>query len=118
MTVLTQDTAREFLGNSSVSEKYKLFMKGVQLSQLDFDYSLVEGEISTMQNTISRKEESLKDLELKEKDAKDTLRVFQRSAALEEKVNLLRNHFVWAQVKDQEAVFTAEDFLMKGCCGE
>jgi structural maintenance of chromosomes protein 6 len=104
MTVLTQDTARQFLGNSSVGEKYKLFMRGVQLSQLDTDYSVVEGQVSAMEATIKSKVESLDILKELEREAKNRLQVFERSAAIQEKVKRLQNHFVWSQYKAQEEV--------------
>lgn len=102
MTVLTQDTARQFLGNSSVGEKYKLFMRGVQLSQLDTDYSMVEGQVSAMEATIKSKVESLQILKELEREAKNRLQVFERSAAIQEKVKKLQSHFVWSQYKAQE----------------
>jgi structural maintenance of chromosomes protein 6 len=104
LTVLTQDTARSFLGNSSVGEKYKLFMRGVQLSQLDTDYTMVEGQISTLNGTLEAKREALRELELNKEKWTNQVQVFERSAEIEEKVRSLRNKFAWTQVKDQEKV--------------
>ena len=115
MTVLTQDTARQFLGNSSVGEKYKLFMRGVQLSQLDTDYSMVEGQVSAMEATINSKVESLEILKELEREAKNRLQVFERSAAIQEKVQKLQNHFVWSQYKAQEEVTVFVMLLTTDC---
>ena len=107
MTVLTQDTARQFLGNSSPGDKYKLFMKGVQLSQLDTDYNMVEEQISALENTLEAKKEALEDLHEKEKSWRMKVKIFEQSAEIEGKVRTLQNHFAWSQVKAQEKVLQA-----------
>jgi structural maintenance of chromosomes protein 6 len=104
MTVLTQDTARQFLGNSSAQDKYKLFMRGVQLSQLDTDYTMVEGQISTLQITLDNKTGPLNDLKELEREWRTKVRIFDRSAEIEENVKNLQNQYAWSQVKDQENV--------------
>jgi len=104
MTILTQDTARLFLGSSSPADKYRLFMKGVQLLQLDADYTMMEGTVSTMQNTLESKAEALD--ELKENDRRwgSQLQIFERSAAIEDEVRKLQNMYAWVQVKNAEKV--------------
>ena len=104
MTVLTQDTARQFLGNSSATDKYKLFMKGVQLSHLDTDYSMVEGQISTLEQTLESKGNALATLKANEQHWKLKVRIFERSAEVEARIKRLQNQFAWTQVKDQENV--------------
>ena len=104
MTILTQDTARQFLGNSSSMEKYKLFMKGVQLSHLDNDYTMVEGQISTLEQTLESKTDALATLKANEQYWKTKVRIFERNASVEAKVRKLQNQFAWTQVKDQENV--------------
>ena len=109
MTVLTQDTARSFLGNSSVGEKYKLFMRGVQLSQLDTDYTMVEEQISTLEATLEAKRESLQHLKTLEAEWRGKVNIFERAAGMEEKIKGLQNHYAWSQVKEQEKVVTPVD---------
>lgn len=104
MTVLTQDTARQFLGTSSSTDKYKLFMKGVQLSHLDTDYSMVEGQISTLEQTLESKADALATLKANEQHWKTKVRIFERSANIEERIRNFQNQFAWIQVKDQEKV--------------
>lgn len=104
MTVLTQDTARQFLGNSSVGDKYKLFMRGVQLSQLDTDYTMVEEQIATLEATLSSKKDALSALKANEEDWRTKVKVFERSAAIEDQVKNLQNQYAWSQVKEQEKV--------------
>jgi len=104
MTILTQDTARQFLGNSSSAEKYKLFMRGVQLSQLETDYTMVEEQISTLEATLESKREALNTLKTMEEDWRQKVKIFERSAAIEDDVKNLQNQFAWTQVKEQEKV--------------
>jgi structural maintenance of chromosomes protein 6 len=104
MTILTQDTARQFLGNSSAEDKYKLFMKGVQLSQLDADYSIVEEQISVLMNTVETKETALSELKSIYDEWKVKLDIFKRSAEIDGKVKGLTGQYVWSQVFEKEEV--------------
>ena len=104
MTVLTQDTARQFLGNSSTKEKYRLFMKGVQLTQLDNDYQEVEEQIVSTENTLTTKMDALQDLKRREEEARTKVRVFEAASRIEEEISTLQKHYAWGQVKAQEAV--------------
>jgi hypothetical protein len=104
MTILSQDTARKFLGESSSHDKYKLFMKGVQLSHLDTDYTMIEGQISTLEQTLESKTDALATLKAHEQYWKTKVRIFERSASIEAKVKNLQNQFAWTQVRDQERV--------------
>lgn len=47
MNILTQDAARQFLNQATAAQKYKFFIKGVQLEQMDNDYRIVQ-ETSTL----------------------------------------------------------------------
>jgi structural maintenance of chromosomes protein 6 len=42
MTILTQDTARQFLANSTAQQKYSFFLKGTQLERLKLDYTKLD----------------------------------------------------------------------------
>jgi chromosome segregation ATPase len=104
MTVLAQDTARMFLGNSSVDEKYRLFMKGVQLLQLDADYAMMESTVTTMETTLESKKEALQELRNNDRRCKAQLQIFERSTEIENQVRLLQKKFAWVQVKGAEEV--------------
>ena len=41
LNILSQDNARQFLNSSTKNQKYKFFIEGVQLQQLDNDYRLI-----------------------------------------------------------------------------
>ena len=79
-------------------------MRGVQLSQLDADYTIVEEQLMTTEGILATKKEAYDDLKQKENDWKTKRDIFKRSAEIEKKAKMLQNHFVWSQVKTQEEV--------------
>jgi ATP-dependent RNA helicase DDX6/DHH1 len=102
MNVLTQDMARQFLNNSSPTEKYKFFMKGTQLEHLDGDYLQIEQSIDTIDQELFQK---LKDVELLEEDmrkAKSLLLLSNKHDTLRAKIKGLSDQMAWAQVEEQE----------------
>ena len=57
MTILSQDTARMFLANSTPKDKYQFFAKGTQIDQLDINLKKLQSNIESAVNAISTKEE-------------------------------------------------------------
>ena len=57
-----------------------------------------------METTLETKKEALDDLHEKEKTWRMKVDIFKQSAAIEEKIRTLQNHFAWGQVKAQEKV--------------
>ena len=57
MTILTQDTARLFLANSTSGQKYDFFMKGTDLSALGKRLSELNEHIEGITDSVQRKEE-------------------------------------------------------------
>jgi chromosome segregation ATPase len=106
MTVLAQDNARMFLGTSSMDDKYRLFMKGVQLLQLDADYAMMEGTVTTMETTLESKNEALQELRQNDRRCRSQLQIFEQSTEIENQVRLLQKKFAWVQVKGAEEVTT------------
>lgn len=104
MNVLSQDSARQFLSTSSAAEKYKFFVKGVQLEQLDQDYRLIEESVDQTEEKIRTKRQDSKDLKRRRDDAKKKLEYSDRGDALRENIRNLRNQMAWAQVEEQERV--------------
>ncbi|CCJ28575.1 unnamed protein product [Pneumocystis jirovecii] len=102
MTVLTQDTARQFLGNSTAEEKYKFFMKSVQLIQLNNDYNLINETIETTANVIKTKKEGLNLLKQSVDDARARFQETFRIREMYEQLDKLKDEMAWAQVEEQE----------------
>lgn len=104
MNVLSQDMARQFLSTSSPNEKYKFFIKGVQLEQLDRDYNATEETIDHIEHKLSGRKEDLKVLGSRRERAKARLAMSDKHESLRERARNLRNQMAWAQVAEQEQV--------------
>ncbi|BFZ60848.1 Structural maintenance of chromosomes protein 6 [Saitoella coloradoensis] len=102
MNVLTQDTARQFLSTSSPHEKYVLFMKGVELSQLDRDYTVISESLETTNHVLRSKEGALEGLANAEEEALKTHKDLQRTRDMHAELEKLKKQMVWAQVKERE----------------
>lgn len=104
MNVLSQDMARQFLSSSSPAEKYKLFVKGVQLEQLDQDYRLIEEFVHQIDEKITTQERNLSILRNNRDAAKRRLELSDRQDLLRERIRDVRNKLAWSQVVEQEKV--------------
>ncbi|EXJ89788.1 hypothetical protein A1O3_02855 [Capronia epimyces CBS 606.96] len=104
MTVLSQDQARQFLGSSGQGEKYKFFMKGVQLEQLDQDYRVIEEQQENIRAKIEDKLPDLDDLKKKYERAKNKQEISQKYDSMLDKARDLRRVMAWAQVVEQENI--------------
>lgn len=107
MNCLTQDMARQFLNNSSELEKYKFFVKGVQLEQLDQDYQLIEDYVDAIENTLGTRMEDVDVLKRKAQDAENKFRTAEKHDSLRQKLRNLANQMAWAQVEEQERNLTS-----------
>ncbi|KAI9373218.1 hypothetical protein BJX61DRAFT_503862 [Aspergillus egyptiacus] len=104
MNVLSQDMARQFLSSSSPAEKYKLFVKGVQLEQLDQDYRLIEESADQIEEKLRSKEQDITILRSRRDAARKKLEISDQQESLRNRIRSLRNQMAWAQVEEQERV--------------
>ena len=102
MNVLTQDMARQFLNNSTPSDKYKFFMKGTQLEHLDGDYLIVEQNLETMDQDLWKKLEDLKVFEERAEKARERLRQSEKQENLRQRIKTFENMQIWVQVENEE----------------
>jgi chromosome segregation ATPase len=102
MNVLSQDMARQFLSTSSPADKYRFFVKGVQLEQLDQDYRLIEESADQIEEKLRNREQDIRIL----RDLKDTadrrLEKSDQQESLRRRIRNVRNQVAWAQVEEQE----------------
>ncbi|KAF9990791.1 Structural maintenance of chromosomes protein 6 [Mortierella antarctica] len=103
MNMLSQDAARQFLQSSTPDEKYRFFSRGTHLSQLSGDYETVRECIETMQVTLKSKNEDVGELLELAKAAQARFKDSQQAAALELKVDELKNQVAWAQIEELES---------------
>ncbi|OQV03429.1 RecF/RecN/SMC domain-containing protein [Cladophialophora immunda] len=104
MAVLSQDQARQFIASSSPVEKYKFFMKGVQLEQLDQDYRLIEEQLDNISAKIAARAPDLKVLKGKADSAANKLALSDRYEAMRDRLRDYRRQLTWAQVTIQEDI--------------
>ncbi|EXJ73278.1 uncharacterized protein A1O5_03038 [Cladophialophora psammophila CBS 110553] len=104
MAVLSQDQARQFIASSSPVEKYRFFMKGVQLEQLDQDYRIIEEQLDNISAKIAARAPDLKVLKSKADSAANKLALSDRYEAMRDKLRDYRRQLTWAQVAIQEGI--------------
>jgi chromosome segregation ATPase len=104
MNVLSQDMARQFISGSNAAEKYRFFVKGVHLEQLDQDYRIIEENLDNIEAKIEAKKPDVKILEEKMEKARDKLALSERHNGILNKIRDYRRQLAWAQVEAQERI--------------
>ena len=104
MNVLSQDMARQFISSSNAAEKYRFFIRGVQLEQLDQDYRIIEENLDNIEAKLSENWPDLKILEEKKDKAKNKLALSERHNGILDKIRDYRRQLAWAQVEAQERI--------------
>jgi len=111
MTVLSQDMARQFLSNSTPQEKYKFFMKGINLDQLRGDYDLLKKSQQTIHVTLRSKNEDIKELRDDMEVAKKRFELIAQTNDLRREVEKCLDKHAWAQVQERENVRRSSTLL-------
>jgi chromosome segregation ATPase len=109
LNVLSQDNARQFLNAASASQKYKFFIEGVQLEQLDRDYRLVSEYLESSEEKVPLQEERVG---LAKKDwerAKRLSEMIQNHQQARRRFRLLTSQLAWSQVSDEEKRLAERD---------
>lgn len=104
VNVLTQDMARQFLNTSSELEKYKFFIRGVQLEQLDNDYILLTDSLDAVDGRLDTIEDDCKILHDDFKRAEAKFNISQQQDGLRGRFEAMSRQMAWAQVEEQERV--------------
>jgi chromosome segregation ATPase len=102
LTVLSQDNARQFLNAATPAQKYKYFVSGVQLEQLDNDYKMSQ---DTLDKTLILRDDLNERIEQVKKDMEEAQRLSDtasKNQSLREKQRLYRHQLAWSQVVEQE----------------
>lgn len=109
LMVLSQDNARQFLNSATPAQKYKYFVSGVQLEQLDNDYKMSQ---DTLDKTLMLREDLNERVALVEKEMEEAARLAQtaeKNQSLREKARIYRHQLAWSQVVQQERELEARD---------
>ena len=104
MNVLSQDMARQFIGSSSAADKYKFFVKGVQLEQLDQDYRIIEEIVDNIECKLEARSPDVEILRGRMEKAKSRLEMSDKANSMRDKQRHYRRQWAWAQVETQERI--------------
>lgn len=104
LNVLSQDSARSFIGDSNPTAKYRFFLKGVQLEQLDMDYQLLGERLANMEVKLERKEGDVKSLESVKEQKRQTKEIAERREGMRDRMRDIARQIAWVQIKEQENV--------------
>ncbi|RUS90138.1 hypothetical protein EGW08_002105 [Elysia chlorotica] len=102
VSILNQDTSRNFLNSKSAGDKFKFFMRATQLEQMSQDYGEVHRHMQCTWQDIDCKKQTLCKMN---KEVKVWQSKFKNLAALSElkvKVTKLKNEMAWALVVQKE----------------
>ncbi|KAK3906263.1 hypothetical protein C8A05DRAFT_29899 [Staphylotrichum tortipilum] len=103
LNVLSQDNARQFLNASTKHQKYKFFIEGVQLQQLDNDYRLISENLEQMEAKVPDQEERVKHAAAQLEKAKRMMEELEGNRQVRNKLRTLRFQLAWCQVFTEEA---------------
>ena len=102
MNVLTQDMARQFLNNSTPKDKYKFFLQGTQLENLNRDYQQIEQSLELMYAKASVKETDLAILRKRMEDLASRARRAESLERMRAKEAEIAHQAGWARVQEEE----------------
>jgi chromosome segregation ATPase len=102
LNVLSQDNARQFLNASTKIQKYKFFIEGVQLQQLDNDYRLISESLEQMVAKVPDQEQRVKHAKVELDKAQRLMNELEGNRQVRNKLRTLRYQLAWSQVVQEE----------------
>jgi chromosome segregation ATPase len=103
MNVLTQDMARQFLNHSTPKDKYKFFLQGTQLENLNRDYQQIENSLESMNSKAELKEADLGKLRKDMEELASRARRAENLERMRARETELAHQAAWAKVQEEEA---------------
>ncbi|GAM83237.1 hypothetical protein ANO11243_012230 [Dothideomycetidae sp. 11243] len=102
LNVLSQDDARQFLSNSTPRDKYKFFLKGTQLEQLDRDYRLMHEYIDQIEANTEQRTEDMEILKRRLQAAEEKKKLMDQAGTIRQRYTEMSWKHAWAQVEEAE----------------
>jgi len=102
LNILSQDNARSFLNSANKYQKYKFFIEGVQLQQLDNDYRLIAENLDMMVSKIPDQEEMVNRAREDFEKAKRLRESLEGARRIRAKAKVVRAQLAWIQVENEE----------------
>jgi structural maintenance of chromosomes protein 6 len=112
LSVLTQETAKKFLVNSTPQDLYEFFMRATQLEQLSFDYAYSLDRMKSMQNSLNATKRSWPALEESIENLGIELKAISEQKEMTQKVTELNAEILWANINDQELEIREKEELI------
>ncbi|KAI1441623.1 P-loop containing nucleoside triphosphate hydrolase protein [Annulohypoxylon stygium] len=109
LNVLSQDNARQFLNAATPVSKYKYFVQGTQLEQLDQDYQLLQETLEANETKLLAYNENIAYLGQKSEKAVRLRDAITKSAEMRRQSKIYSNQLAWAQVLDQETLLQEKE---------
>lgn len=113
MAILTQDTARQFLANSTPADKYKFFLKGTQLEKLMHEYEMIDEKLDTCATILNRKREQIPEIEAEVAELDKKWHELEEARNLEIKISNLHKEKFWAGIQDYEAKIRDKEAILE-----
>ncbi|ORY79506.1 P-loop containing nucleoside triphosphate hydrolase protein [Protomyces lactucae-debilis] len=102
MNILSQDFAREFLAQSTPTTLYALFMKGIDMSQLEADHNLLNEQIATTTTILETREAGVAALKEQVDAAEKMFATTESARKTNEELDAIKDEMAWAQVVEAE----------------
>jgi chromosome segregation ATPase len=107
MALMTQETAKSFLSNSTPEDKFRFFMNATQVAHVLRDLGAVSSQIENITTGTEHKAQSLPALRAAMEEARAALNDLQAMRNLEVEADALKKELFWAIIRDQEAVIAS-----------
>lgn len=102
VSILNQETSKNFLNSKSPHDKYKFFLKATQLEQMKIDYSMANEQKEITREIIEKKEQSLPILEAEVLEWEQKYKSLTAIKELQNKIKDLKDSMAWAFVMEKE----------------
>ncbi|KAI1333465.1 P-loop containing nucleoside triphosphate hydrolase protein [Xylariaceae sp. FL0016] len=109
LNVLSQDNARQFLNAATPATKYKYFVQGTQLEQLDTDYQILTEILDANEAKLSEHHENISYLKERYEKAVKLRDAVGKSAEMRIRSKVYQKQLAWAQVQDQEDILKQKE---------
>ncbi|KAN0019793.1 hypothetical protein ACTFIU_003015 [Dictyostelium citrinum] len=102
MSILTQDTSRQFLNSAGPQDKYKSFLMATQLDKMTKDYITIREHIDKIKDMLSQKVVVIQELEKKVREYQKEYKDLEQMVGLERKISEFKNQLAWSFVVESE----------------
>ncbi|KYQ91623.1 structural maintenance of chromosome protein [Tieghemostelium lacteum] len=98
LSILMQDTSRQFLNSATPSDKYKLFLTATQLDQITKDYEHIYQHLEAIKSVLNKKNAMLEEMEKKVMEYETVYEELKKLVGLEKRIDQLKDKYVWSHV--------------------